>query len=349
VAVDGGARETPGTDLSQQRPCLVHLVRAANGPKPFSSFLDSYRAHPAGVEHDLILAMKGFSSRDSAAAYLDGAADLRALPLFFPDDGLDLSIYVEVARRLGERRYCFVNSFSTVLTENWLACLSNALAGPSVGLVGASGSWASPRSQALHAQGLPSAYKTVFPDRRWMREQFEELERERAARPRGALRGALHRADRWLMTARAAISFAPFPAPHLRTNAFMITGGTLAQLGLVRPQRKFNAYQLESGRKSVTRRVQRLGLGVVVVDRMGRTFEPDRWDRSLTFWQHDQEGLLVADNQTATYQRGDRDRRRLLSGYAWGEKADPVLDTEPPGLSAAMGEPYPRPRSDISR
>src|SRR5665213_1673531 len=49
-------------------PCVVHLVRAANGIEPFRAFLESYVRHPAGLQHELVLLFKGFSSDREAAS-----------------------------------------------------------------------------------------------------------------------------------------------------------------------------------------------------------------------------------------------------------------------------------------
>jgi hypothetical protein len=318
-------------DPTGTRVSLVHLVHAANGLTRLRNFLDSYRAHSAGVEHDLILAMKGFESPAAAASTLDLIDGLRAEVSFIADEGLDIDSYARLARELGRERYCFVNSFCTVLADDWLAKLDAALSQPAVGLVGATGSWASPRSQALYARGMPSAYRTVFPDRQWMNRQFRALRGERGEIGRSGLRDAL---NTWRATIQAARSFPAFPSPHLRTNAFMISGELLARLRLRETSRKLHAYQLESGRDSITRQILRLGLRVLVVGADGTVFDPDDWDRSRTFWQHDQEGLLVADNQTQVYERGDRDRRAMLARYAWGLRADPAA----PGSSSTNTE-----------
>ena len=84
-----------------------------------------------------------------------------------------------------------------------------------------------------------------------------------------------------------------------------------------------DAYALESGRHSLTRQVQALGLHALVVARDGSIYEEREWDASRTFWQGEQEGLLIADNQTRSYAAGSASRRWLLSSFAWGPKADP--------------------------
>ena len=314
----------PTTDSSPL--CLVHLVRAANGTAPLERFLASYERYSAGVEHDLVLLLKGFASPADAAAHLALARDIEAASLFVSDDGFDLDAYATAARELRYERFCFVNSFSTVLAEDWLALLDRALAEPGVGLVGATGSWASPRSQALRQRPLVprSAYDDVFPDRRWLVEQFELLQSEGAPERAVRLAGLRLRVNTWRSLTEVLRSFASFPSPHLRTNAFMLAAETLERLALPPTRRKVHAYRLESGRSSITAQVGALGLSTLVVARDGSAYEPSDWHRSRTFWQGAQEQLLVADNQTRVYEQGDLDRRTLLARLAWGLEADPT-------------------------
>jgi hypothetical protein len=71
----------------------------------------------------------------------------------------------------------------------------------------------------------------------------------------------------------------------------------------------------------LTWQVQALGLHAVIVDRRGQSYGVADWARSATFWQGEQEGLLVADNQTELYQNGSVERRSVLSRFAWGTSA----------------------------
>lgn len=312
------------------RPCIVHLVRASNGLAPYRAFLDAITTATPGGDWDLVLVMKGFDDEGAAAPYADLACQLSPELLFFGDDGLDLTVYFAAAARLRRDRYCFLNSFSRPLTEGWLAHLDAALMTAGVGIVGASGSWASSFSRQAHLLYLPSAYRGVFPPRNAALEQFLAIDREVAEAEPGdgeeTLSGVLARKLRTLVRLPGEmLPFERFPAAHVRTNAFMVSHATLARLRLRPVHEKRDAYLLEHGRRSLTRQVQGLGLGALVVARDGATYEPERWDRSRTFWQGDQEGLLVADNQTRRYADGNAERRRLLSGFAWGRKADPTL------------------------
>jgi hypothetical protein len=310
------------------RACLVHLVRAANGPAPFDAFVEAMNRYPPGIEHDLVLAMKGFDRAADAEPYLERARHLHPEVLSFSDEGLDLGVYFAVAARLRRDRYCFLNSYSEPLSEGWLAKLDAALAQPRAGLVGATGSWASTRSWVAYSLRLPSAYRGVLPARKIARQVFNSIDMERSGvERRSTLESLLAKLRLIPQMPEQILAFEPFPAYHIRTNAFMIGHATLAELSLHAVHSKFDAYLLENGRRSITRQAQRLGLRTLVVDRAGVAYERDDWHRSRTLWQGRQEGLLVADNQTRSYDAGDASRRRVLSGFAWGRYADPTLDS----------------------
>jgi hypothetical protein len=319
-------------------PCVVHLVRAANGSEAFQAFLESWRRRDPGCVFELVLALKGFASSQAAQPYLELARDLKPQALLYPDVGLDLGVYFDAAQRLRRDRYCFMNSFSEPLVDGWLAKLDAGLLRPGAGLVGASGSWASMRSWILYSLGLPSAYRDVLPGRRAARWHLQAIGLEHSARAGGAEldsagTGALDGAELARARLRAALQipgqvadFDAFPAYHLRTNAFMLTHATIRRLRIPAVKTKRDAYRLESGRSSLTRQVQSLGLRTLVVDRAGDCFDHPDWAHARAFWQHDQEGLLVADNQTRAYDRGDAERRAVLSGYAWGSRTQPACD-----------------------
>lgn len=297
---------------------VVHLVWGPLGPDPLRRFLASYRAHPAGVDHELVAVLNGVegNQRSDVEAELAGVAH-RMVEL--PRPVQDLAAYAQALESLEQNRICFVNSHTEIQTADWLGKLDRALGEPRAGLVGASGSWASLRSYALRRLGLPSAYRRVWPRGSRAFEEFRRIESERARTtlPRGPLS--------YLYTARTladmTFDFPPFPAPHLRTNAFMGERSLLARLLVGGAKRKFNAYRLESGRRSMTGQVLQSGLRALVVDSEGGVYDSRDWPASETFWSGTQRRLMVSDNQTRLYQSADVHRRMLLAQYAWGEHA----------------------------
>jgi len=314
--------------MTRVAPCLVYLARASNDPGLLTRFAENLRRLPTGTDYELVLAMKGFSAVE-AERNLKDLADLCPVGMVLADEGLDLGAYFSVAAHVERERYCFLNSYSSPLVEGWLEKLDAALELPGAGMVGATGSWASVPSWIAYSQHMPSAYRGLLPEPRVARRHFLAIELERSGEDERAPADALRTRLRTLRELPGQIArFQRFPAYHLRTNAFMITGELLRRLNLRAVRGKMDAYVLENGRSSLTRQVQRIGLRTLVVDRAGAVYDHEHWDRSRTLWQGDQEGLLVADNQTLAYERGSAERRRLLSAFAWGRRADPALPRE---------------------
>ncbi len=303
---------------------VVHLVRAGNGPEPFRAFLESYRRHDAGLEHELVLLFKGFSSEADAASYVELAGPRAPRALLVPDRGFDLGAYRAAAERLEHDRLCFLNSFSEVLAAGWLASLDRALAPAQVGLVGATGSWGSIRSYARFSLGLGGPYARAMLDRRRATALLAAVNERRAEAQGASAPKRIPGITYARALAEQAWGFTPFPSPHVRTNGFMIDAELMRRLRVGRLRGKGDAYRLESGRHSITSQVQALGLEALLVARDGRSFAPAQWRQSATFWQDDQQALLVADNQTRAYEMADEESRRMLRAYAWGDRRPAV-------------------------
>jgi hypothetical protein len=302
---------------------VLHLVRKANGQDPVIRFLDSYRAHRAGAEHELVLLLKGFDSEADGAVFMALAADVADRSITVPDTGYDLGSYLTAARRLTHRSLCMLNSFSLILADDWLQVLSAAHGAAGVGLAGATGSWASSLTQLRYEFGLGGTYAAAQADRSRAMLRMREL--TDATQSTAAVeRPALRKLRTARSMARRVVDFPPFPNYHLRTNAFLVDRGVLLGVRGGTMHDKLDAWALEGGRHSITRQVGRSGLRAVVVGRDGRAYEREDWPQSHTLWQGEQENLLIADNQTDSYAHGDAELRAVLSAFAWGLEADPL-------------------------
>jgi len=296
---------------------VVHLVRRANGTAPLERFLQSYRAHSTGADHELLLILKGFGGR-LPAEYASLLANTPHRTLALPDRGFDLEPYFTAVAHFEHRYFCFFNSFSRILEPDWLAKLRAPLASRSVGLVSATASYQS--FAAGHA--ARERELTAMPLAARLRARLRHIAGETT------FSGRTQRAAAWLLGAAGlwdpARYFPPFPNYHVRTNAFMASRDVLAGIRL-RPVRfKLSAFALESGKDGLTAQVARAGLAALVVDRDGATFDKERWHLSDTFRQSRQQALLVADNQTDAYDQADAAGRAGLSRLAWGEFARPA-------------------------
>src|SRR5439155_1996312 len=98
-----------------RRICVVYLARAVNGIAAFKQFLQSYRRFPAGIDHDLVVVLKGFRGALELAPYEDLIADLGAKSLRVGDYGFDVRAYLKAAREFENPYFCLFNSFSEIL------------------------------------------------------------------------------------------------------------------------------------------------------------------------------------------------------------------------------------------
>jgi hypothetical protein len=317
---------------------VVHLVWGPLGAAPLRRFVESYRAFDAGAEHELVVLLNGVERAARGPLLQElGGVEHRLLETEAPVQ--DLAAYAWAARRLEHDRLCLLNSYSTIRAHGWLAKLDRALEQPGAGAVGASGSWGSIRSYLRFSLGLGGPYARVFEDRQATIDTLEAIAEERqSATPK--------RRRIPVVTYAAAVldqahGFTPFPARHLRTTGFMLRRELFASLRLAPVERKNDAYRLESGRRSISAQIARRGLELLVVDREGRTFAAADWAASRTFWQGAQENMLIADNQTASYEQGDARVREVLARYAWGELADPSPSGALPSQQPGGGAPEP--------
>jgi hypothetical protein len=307
--------------------CVVHLVRRANDLEAVRTFLHSYDSYDAGTAHDLVFILKGYADELDARSVLDAAGDRLTRCVIVDDRGFDVGAYLAAARALEYERLCFVNSFSVIRDEGWLAKLLNALDARRIGIAGASGSYASNLSLLLFWLGAPNRYAGSFGSR-----VVEHAEAVRIARESGEEIGERSALWQWLgqwlggiwRLPQIAWCFPRFPACHIRTNAFAIERELLLSFDPGELRVKMDVWRAESGRRSLTRHIERQGLEAVIVGRDGIAYAKQDWWQSATFWQGNQENLLVADNQTELYQGGDFARRRFLSIMAWADRAHPV-------------------------
>lgn len=299
------------------RTAVVHLVWRPAGLKAFDAFLASYARHDAGSEHELVLLLNGFEDAHRLAPFRERAAGIAAREIVLDAPCLDIAAYRQAAAHLGHERLCVLNSYSVVQADNWLALLEAPLVDRAVGASGATGSYASHLSYELLQLGVRSRYGDAFESRRTAREVMHDL----SGTPRP------HPARHWLyvlaMVARKRRHVQRFPAPHLRTNAFVIDRALFEQVCAGPVATKWDTHLVESGRRSMTARLRALGRPPVVVDRAGVARPIARWHAGDVFMQADQAGLVIADNQTAVYAGADRRERAVLSAAAWGPWARP--------------------------
>jgi hypothetical protein len=135
-----GVEETPRISRSL---AVVYLARGSDSAPltRFHRFLGSYFRFPAAAEHDLFIIFKGFDDRAGLERAREIFSRVRYMPITTDDDNFDLGAYRIAAEHVHHDLICFLNSNSEILGAGWLAKLLVNFGRPSVGIVGATGSF----------------------------------------------------------------------------------------------------------------------------------------------------------------------------------------------------------------
>lgn len=125
-------------------PVMTYLLWAPMGAEHVERFAEAYRAHPAGIDHELVIAACPGplgAELEPVLAPLDGIA--RSVEVF-EGPRIDLQTYRElIAMRPEAPEFVFGNSYIRPLADDWLRKLVEALREPGVGIAGPGGSYES--------------------------------------------------------------------------------------------------------------------------------------------------------------------------------------------------------------
>ncbi|WP_316189683.1 glycosyltransferase family A protein [Bradyrhizobium sp. SZCCHNS1054] len=323
---------------------VIYLARLAEGFQPIEGFLRSYREHPAGIPHDLIILAKGFEKPGHFAALQALLGDVPHRVIAVDDDiGFDIHAYKAGIENVENATICCMNTFTTLRTDDWLKKLYDNFNKPDVGIVGATGSY----------ESLYSSFK-ITQQIHWFLHSSAAMNRELARRfkwllpPDGsdvrALTSVYVRARRMLgdfirrrpSTARMSRQFAgpwatvlqpgsglvairdfpAFPNPHIRTNVFMTSRKDFVSAPL-EDKTKIACCRLESGPAGLTTSLRQRGLAALVVGANGKGYDIEQWPNSRCFRSGQQDNLLAEDNQTAAFGTYSAEEQKSLLDMTW--------------------------------
>lgn len=338
---------------------VLYLARCAEGLEPFRKFRESYRHHPAGIAHDLVVIYKGFTEPGALADARAVFADTPHTGLELPDTGFDIGAYLAAAGMIAHDYVCCINTFTEILAENWLAALHRHASLPDVGIAGATASYESMyesirlltrmvwlcREDRIPYDPRISAYFDFILEQQcpaWKANGLARLLRKRS--PLSKLKALLikrpHRhlkqrrrwpilrqqlQQRWDTYTQEGqpmarlLHFPRFPNPHIRSNGFLVRRKDLLDARRAPIDDKLDACEVESGADSLTWQLRRRGLRAVLVDRHGTGYDVDGWWRSKTFRLGDQRDLLMADNRTRDYDSMTPEARITHAVMSWGD------------------------------
>jgi hypothetical protein len=333
---------------------VVYLAWHGLGCETFRRFAESYRLQPAGCEHDLIVVYAGFEQRQLLREARSVFRDILHVGIEFMDVKLDIGYYLETSRRVQYEYLCFLNTYTELLTPNWLAHLHTHAALESVGIVGAAASYESLYATLglyhkinwlRHTSGYKISERTAYyydflitasgpdaviePEVQLPSRRLERIIAQ-AARYVKQREQDIGFENYWgtLTSPNNALAeyrrFPAFPNPHIRSNGFMVRRSRLASFDSSKIQTKLDACAFESGADSLTTQLRRTGLAAIVVDRKGQGYNVPDWCRSGTFRLGNQPGLIMTDNRSREFAKMSPAMRIVHSRVTWGDYLGPA-------------------------
>lgn len=105
-------------------------------------FLNTYKSHSAGIEHNLVFIAKNWTNKVLYDKLCDLAKENNIKIIDLPDDGLDFGAYFRVSKILQSEYVFFLGSNTEIISDNWLLYSYKAFENDkAVQLVGPMGSW----------------------------------------------------------------------------------------------------------------------------------------------------------------------------------------------------------------
>lgn len=336
---------------------VFYLARLAEGLAPFAEFANSYRRHPAGVPHKLVVICKGFRRPSEFAALASVFKGIDYETVTVRDDiGQDIHAYRAAMYKFRQPVCCFLNTFSVIESDDWLLKLHNAMQLPNAGLVGATASYESLNNSwevldALNfALNRPSAFDLkVTRSFEWIARHFHPITVQSLHSRRLRLRRMIGDKFRFRPTIDSQLPshrkiwagadyhfakrFSYFPNPHIRSNAFMARREDVLKARLRHKDPKVACCLFESGPDGLSGRVLKQGRRLLMVGADGRAFDVHQWPTANCFRSGNQQNLLVSDNQTRATDSYSNEERFAHSTMTWGEYL-------PNNGSSVLGVPF---------
>lgn len=278
---------------------LVYLSYVPYGVGKLDSFLLSYNNKLPGINHEFYILFNGHECESQLLPFFTSLsrANITFKYLISPEK-FDIDSYFYFARNVKSDYYCFLNTHSIIVSDQWLLKLLTPFHNDkNVGVAGATGGY----GNAKHDE----EYRSILSDFRSL--TFIKFKK-----------ALLYR-----------FNYYPKVLPHVRTNAFMIKSDIFMKLKYynIRPSiinliknfsnTKHKSLSFEHGNRSMTIQVLKLGLKPVIVGDNGLVYEINSWIFSKTFWLEDQSNLLVKDNQTLKYESANTEEKKNMQYSAW--------------------------------
>lgn len=327
---------------------VVYLARFDEDIRHIENFLDSYVKHSSGIKHDLVIAAKGFESKESRNMLLSILSGVSCKIIYVKDDiGYDIHVYRYICNIIDHEFVFLCNTFSVILSDNWLYKFYKSIKNDNVAIVGSTGSYESLYNSFKVISCIDYMAKKCFLGKE-LYDMFEsQLSEKIKRRYKNFIKKNIEHIKCILFKHnieymkkkfkedfslavnedgnffRDIAKFPRFPNPHIRSNAFIIRRDKFLSLEFDDTSKnKIDCCEFESGYSGMSRTFLKQGMKLLIIDNNGHEYEPQDWVSFGLFRNNYQENLIIGDNQTRQYNELSDKEKYKMRVMTYGNYAD---------------------------
>ena len=260
---------------------VCYLFTCFDHHERIKKFIEHYKKYSSGIDHSLLICFKMFKKKDILLIkdYLKNIDYTEFIDPIETND-YDFGSYKRVAQLHQDKRILFLNSHSYPICDNWLSMMiSNT---DNKALIGTSAS----NESILDAVKLKKKYKI-----------FSYLFKKFILKKK----------------------FNSFPNPHVRTSSFLIYGQLLLDYMINKKiNNKENAWEIESGKKSLSNYFKYKNYPIYIINSDGKKFTEVNWMFSETYCYSKQLKSIISDKHTRKYLSLSEKDKALSQTKVWG-------------------------------
>ncbi len=304
---------------------ISYVIREDDGLDLFNEFMESLRNYPPSKISKLVITVKSVDPEFTVTIKKIAKkkiVNLRILVEPRPDIGFDLGSHYIVGRENPDTIVIFMSASSQVCHSDWFNLLTVPFTSDEVGVVGTMISFESIKDSYLEL--VQARIKSILKLQMSRHDVSTALVRNISVPNKqinlgkfgNRITALLLKAVCKLMKNRDpldyALKFPPFPNPHLRTTGYAVRADLLNIVFDSFPQKKHDAFLLESGYSSISRRIALLGYEVLHCDAAGFYEHYDKVLNPSTFRTMNSKSI-VSDRESRSFQDLSNEVQSALS------------------------------------
>lgn len=259
---------------------VIYLSSKYSKVSDLKKFLKSYKKFKAGSKHKLVVCFKQLSKKElNKRISLLKRIDYFIDPIDVNDH--EWGSFKRISQIYSKNYIFFMNDYSYPITSNWLKYFDKFKKKKMI--IGCTASKSSNFDNSFYRSYEDNYFKAIF------------------------------------KIIYFFFTIPRYPNPHLRINAFLIKSKDYLEfIENKKISLKIQSLALESGYNGFTNFFRKKGYKIKILNRFGKLFDLDNGFLSKTFASYNQEGLIISDKQTRSYDKLNLYKKLKKTKQTWG-------------------------------